>query len=402
MSSETGLIRASTAVRVGAPRVAVSDELVEQISRELGGARVDICLLFASQHYEDEIDEIAERIATALKPRCMVGVGAEAVICGAKEYEDAPAITLWAAHLPTSSVSSFHISEADLQRFESPQDVRDHIGVPEDAEPALILMGDPYSFDPRPLLNAVERAYPGRPAVGGMGSGAQEEGKTFLIFDGEVLHHGLVGIALCGGVRLDTVVSQGCRPIGRHMIITKAERNVIFQLGGRKPTDVLNELLSECDAHDMELLKRRGLLIGCVINEYRQKFAAGDFLIRNPIGIDNSSGAMAVNDLVRTGQTVQFHVRDSAAATEDLRVLLDAATRETAAGALLFSCNGRGTRLFHQKHHDARALYERLNGAPIAGFFCAGEIGPIAQRNFLHGHTAAIALLRPSEPADGG
>jgi small ligand-binding sensory domain FIST len=222
-----------------------------------------------------------------------------------------------------------------------------------------------------------------------------------MIFEGQCLHHGLCGVALTGNIQIDTVVSQGCRPIGRHLVITEGERNVIRQLGGKPPLAVVIETLKQCSTRDIELARTGGLLVGRVIDEHQPSFARGDFLIRNPIGFEQESGAMMINDVIRIGQTIQFHVRDSESADHDLTSLLGARPRRVAAGALLFTCNGRGSRLFKERHHDARAVARACDALPVAGIFCAGEIGPVGRRNFLHGHTASVAFFRPAtSPAE--
>ncbi|MGH6960714.1 MAG: FIST signal transduction protein, partial [Dongiaceae bacterium] len=375
-------------------------ELVAQVTPAEAGRTADLALLFASAHFEDELEKIAAEIHDLLRPRAFIGATGEAVIGGDQEFEHQPAITLWSAHLPGATATSFHLSEDELAGLDTAAGLQEHLGVRAEERPYFVMLGDPYTFSGgvMGLLELLAQVYPGRPTIGGMASAAEQPGQNALVFDGQVLRHGLVGVALRGNVRVDTVVSQGCRPIGRHMVITKADRNVIYQLGGRPPLAVVSELLNECPPHDIELARARGLLVGRVINEYQKSFSRGDFLIRNPIGFDSNSGAMAVNDLVRTGQTIQFHVRDGESASEDLSLLLAAARREPAAGALLFSCNGRGTRLFAQRHHDARAVRTSCGGIPLAGFFCAGEIGPVGERNFLHGHTASLGLFRPAEP----
>ena len=264
-------------------------------------------------------------------------------------------------------------------------------------KPAFILLNDPYSFNLLDLLERFEKLYPGQPAIGGIASAGEAPGQNTMIFDGQPLHQGLCGVALSGNVRIDTVVSQGCRPIGRHLVITEAERNIIRQLGGQPPLQVLIETLQNCSTHDIELARSGGLLIGRAISEQQPAYARGDFLIRNAIGFEQDTGAMAVNDLVQTGQTIQFHVRDSASAAADLASLLGARPRGMSAGALLFTCNGRGTRLFKDRHHDAMAVTRSGNALPVAGLFCAGEIGPVGLRNYVHGYTASVAFFRPAD-----
>jgi small ligand-binding sensory domain FIST len=231
--------------------------------------------------------------------------------------------------------------------------------------------------------------------LGGIASGGEHPGQNRLIFDGQVLRSGAVGAALWGDVVLDTVVSQGCRPIGKHLEVTKAEAHVIQELAGRSPLKVLMEVLREARPRDVELARTRGLLVGRQIAEPGPQ-GHDAYLIRTPVGFDQDSGALALNDYVKPGQTIRFHVRDDASAGAELTELLEQQHARPAAGALMFTCNGRGTRLFQHKHHDARAVADACDALPLAGFFAAGEIGPVSTRNFLHGHTACIGFLRPA------
>jgi small ligand-binding sensory domain FIST len=387
-----------TAVATDAP----AEQLAGQVQAALGGGPADLCFAFASAHFEDTLETLAEEIHDRLPARTMAGVTAEAVIVGDHEYECQPALALWAARLPGVHVCSFHLSAEDLERLETPEQLQEHLNVPAGSNPSFILLADPFTFNPTPalltLLERLEAAYPGRPVLGGLASAADAPGQNRLIFDGQTLRHGLVGVALWGNIHVDTVVSQGCRPIGHHMVVTRADGNIIYELGGRPPLEVVKQMLVEIGPRDRQLLQRRGLLVGRAINEYQPRFAARDFLIRDPLGFDAASGAMAVNDLIRTGQTVQFHVRDGATAAEDLDSMLSTVRRRPAKGALLFTCNGRGTRLFGHRHHDARMVQDAAGAIPAAGFFCAGEIGPVGRRNFLHGHTASIGFFRPTHP----
>lgn len=391
-------LRCATAVATDPAVAGVAAELARQIATGLGGAAADVTLLFASPHFLESLPQIAAALHETLPTHVLLGVSGENVISGDRELENEPALVAWAARLPAAQVRSFHLSNEDIARLDAPDALPELLGVTPAQQPDFVLLADPFSFDILRFIDSLNRFFPGRSAVGGMASAAAAPGENVLIFEGQALHHGLVGLALTGGSTLEAVVSQGCRPIGRHMVITKAERNIIYQLGGRSTLAVVQELIEECPPRDKELMRRRGLLVGRVINEYQPSFSRGDFLIRNPLGFDASSGAMAVSDLVRVGQTIQFHVRDSAAAHEDLESLLSAAAGEPAAGVLLFSCNGRGTRLFSEPHHDARCASDAFGSPPLAGFFCAGEIGPIGQKNFLHGHTASVGLLRRRPP----
>lgn len=381
---------ASTAAQAAA-------QLCEQVTEGLAGRPAHLAMLLCAGPYAPRLQLICDAVLERLSPGRLIGASGEHVIRDDHEFEERPGVVLWAAHLPGVRVQSLHLSQEELQRIEGGQALVEHLGIDPADEPSFVLLGDPFSINVLALLDRLAEAYPRRPAIGGLASSGSEAGENVLVFDGHVLHHGLAGVALSGAVRIDTIVSQGCRPIGRHAVITKAERNIIRQLGGRPPLQVVSDLLDACSESDRELLQHNGLFVGRVIDEHRPRFDRGDFLIRNAIGFDRESGALAINDYVRPGQTVQFHVRDALAADEDLRALLQAAPAGQAAGALLFSCTGRGTRLFEQPHHDAQAVFAHTGGAPLAGFFCAGEIGPVGARNFVHGHTAAVALLSPAE-----
>jgi small ligand-binding sensory domain FIST len=213
---------------------------------------------------------------------------------------------------------------------------------------------------------------------------------------------GAVAVMLHGGVSLRTVVSQGCRPIGRHFVITKAERNVIYELGGRPALLQLKEIFDDLPTREQQLVQH-GLHVGRVVNEYQDTYAQGDFLIRNVMGIDPDHGSVVIADFVRTGQTVQFQIRDAQTADEEMRQLLSSVRKDRTAkpaGALLFTCNGRGTRLFPAPHHDAGVIRHVLGDIPLAGFFAAGELGPVGGKNFMHGFTASIALFDTAEGAE--
>jgi small ligand-binding sensory domain FIST len=224
-----------------------------------------------------------------------------------------------------------------------------------------------------------------------MASGANHPGGTRLCLDDRIITSGAVGVLVGPGVEVETVVSQGCRPIGDPYVVTRSERNIIHELGGRPPMERLLDIARLPGNEDDARLINNGLHMGLAIDEHKVEFERGDFLVRNVLGADRETGAIAVGDLVEIGTTAQFHVRDAATADEDLRHLL---AGRRADGALLFTCNGRGRHLFGVSDHDAGVLADQLADAPAAGFFAAGELGPVGGRNFLHGFTASIGLFR--------
>jgi small ligand-binding sensory domain FIST len=246
------------------------------------------------------------------------------------------------------------------------------------------------------VLDGVRRV----PIIGGMASASTAPQNNLLLLDDSIMRTGGVGVTISGDVAVDVMVSQGCRPIATPLVVTSGRRNVIRELGGRRALDVVREVVEGLDEESRRLIAN-GMFIGRVVNEYKERFGRGDFLIRAVLGVEQESGAIVVGDSVRVGQTVQFHVRDADTAHEDLRLLLAAQQLQTPPlGSLLFTCNGRGTRLFQEPHHDAKTCADTLKGdngtpMPIAGFFCAGEIGPIGDHSFVHGHTATLAMIRP-------
>jgi small ligand-binding sensory domain FIST len=366
-------------------------EAADQAAIALGGP-ADLAVVFVSAAHGESIRPAMEGLADIVKATVVVGATAEGVLAGDTEYESGPAVSVWLARLPGAEIVPF-----SLEYTQTP-DGGMFVGWPAElsgdwpADAALLLLADPFSFPVDALLKRMEEDHPGVPIVGGMASGGYEPGSNTLVVGSRSYDSGAVGIVIGGGVRIRPVVSQGCRPIGRPLVITKSEENVIIELGGRPALERLREIFSELDAADRQLV-RSSLHVGRVASEYQDHFEAGDFLVRNVVGADPESGVIAVGDLMRTGQTIQFHVRDSTSAHDDLQRLLLRRAAAAPVGALVFTCNGRGSRLFDTPSHDAACLRDCLGPIPAAGFFAQGEIGPIGRRNCLHGFTASIALF---------
>lgn len=377
----------------------VARQLVDDVMASLDGCPPHVCMLFASAHFEDRLSAIADEIAEALPTRALIGSTGRTVIRDHQEYENQPSISLWAAHMPGAHVASFHLSQSDLERLDTPEALQDYVCVDPGDKPYFIVTGDPYSINGQELVERFNCAYPGRPVFGGMASSGERPGQNRIVFDGQTLRHGAAGVAMWGPLRIDGVVSQGCRLIGEPMVITKAGGNVIHELGGKRAKRVFRGILDRCPVRDVTLAREQGMLIGLVIDESKTRFGRGDFLMRQFRLVPNTD-AILINDEVRPGQTIQFHVQDAQSAAEDLKLLLADQSARPVAGGLLFTCNRRGTRFFSRRHHDARSLVEALGSIPVAGISCAGEIGPIGARNYLHGHTASIALFRPSDSCD--
>jgi small ligand-binding sensory domain FIST len=364
-------------------------------SDELGApaAEADLAVVFVSGGYGPQVRAACEGLADFVGARTVIGTTAEGVLAGGAEHETEPAVAVWLATLPGATIVPLSVE------YTQTPDGGMFAGWPPDAgswpdNSALLLLADPFSFPIDAFLRRLEEDHPGLPVVGGVASGGMQPGSNTLVIDGRTYDTGAVGVLVGGAVRIRPVVSQGCRPVGRPFVITKAEANLIVELGGRPALERLREVYAALPPADQALVKS-SLFVGRAANEYRDQFGRGDFLVRNVAGADPDSGVLAVGDLVRLGQTVQFHVRDAASADEDLRELLAraAAAGPAPAGALVFTCNGRGTRLFSRAHHDAACVQECLGPIPAAGFFAQGELGPIGRLNCVHGFTASIALV---------
>jgi small ligand-binding sensory domain FIST len=276
----------------------------------------------------------------------------------------------------------------------------DKIGVSPEANPVFVLFADPYTTQPAALLRQLNGTYRARPVIGGLVSGGSEPGEHLLFHGVEALREGAVGVAMTGNITMDTIVSHACRPIGRPLIVTKAQEEVVFELKGRPALEVLHEVLSGLAPQERELAQRGSVFVGLAISEMRQVFGSGDFLIRQIVGVDPEIGAIAIAEPVEVGQTLQFQLRDPAASRQELRRRLHqqldvSASAIPAAGGLLFNCSGRGKALYGSPHQDVRTIHMVSGKLPVGGFFCSGEIGPIGGRAFVHGYTASLGLFRP-------
>jgi small ligand-binding sensory domain FIST len=365
--------------------------------RGLDGKQADLACLFFSPHHAESAEELVEAVREELTPSLLIGCSGEGVIGGGEEIESAPAVTLWTAGLPGVALTPFRLT-ADRDDYgmsltgwpgrldESPE------------QPSFVLLADPFSTPMDEVFALLSERCHGAPAIGGLAGGGQDQGGNRMVLDGDVHDGGLVGVAISGPVSVRTVISQGCRPIGERYMVTRAEQNVIHELSGEPALERLKALFGSLGDEEQRLAQR-ALHIGVVMDEQRNRFERGDFLVRNLIGADQRSGSVAIGDVVREGQTVQFHLRDAQSATEDLHLMLAAERArhpQSPLGALVFSCCGRGRGLFGRPHHDVSVLKERIGEVPTAGFFAQGEIGPVGGENFLHGYTASVALF--SEP----
>jgi small ligand-binding sensory domain FIST len=369
------------------PVAAFGEAAAEARGRLDGGC--DLALIFAGAPHLGHAKGILSAVHERLEPRSLIGCGAGGVLGAGREIEQGPGAVVWALSAPEARIETHHLELEPADQGISLLGLPDPPALGE----ALIVLADPYTFSAEALLERLNDERPGMPVLGGLASAAAA-GSASLFRDGDVLPGGAVACSL-SGVALVPCVSQGATPVGPEMTVTAATGNVIAELASRPALERLQEAIGELAPRE-QALAAQGLMLGVVIDENQPDYQRGDFLVRPIVGVDPESGALAFADRVRVGQTVRLHVRDSSSATDDLKDALatqvEALGAAGAAGTLLFTCNGRGAHMFAEPDHDATALEEAFR-APAGGFFCAGEIGPVGGRNFLHGFTATMAVF---------
>ncbi len=389
-------MRFRSMLALGTDIESVATELVEQG----GDMHADLAVLFATHHYGPEFGELLGSIHSGLDVRNLIGCTAESVVGPDREVESQPAAVLLLGSLPDVHIMPFLLDQEDLQKFEDAAECLDHVGVDPDSDPSFVILADPFTFDIMTGLKYLDQAFPHRPKVGGLASGADQPGQNRLFLNDQELRQGLVGVALSGPIKIDTVVSQGCRPVGQLFTVTKARSNIIEELDGRSPYDTLKEVFMDAPAQDQELMQS-GLHVGVQVGQQHNGDRPGDFLIHNLLGVYEETN-LAVGHLVQAGQRVQFHVRDATTADADMQTMLHEKSGQLAgapAGGLLFTCNGRGRRMFDQPNHDIGLVNKTFASCQVAGFFAQGDIGPIGGETFVHGLTSSLILFQQvSEP----
>ncbi|MGH8892143.1 MAG: FIST signal transduction protein [Actinomycetes bacterium] len=376
---------------VDAELVRAAEQATEQALDAIEGGTPDLVTVFVCSADPDEAAAALERAGRVTGARTVVGCSAAGVIGGGRGVETTSSVSVWVAQLPGAALRSFHLEV--LRTSESIAVVGMPVQRPDDA--AAMLLVDPYSFPVDAFVEQANDELPGLMLSGGLATGLRGAGSTRLLVDGVVHDRGAVGVVLGGSVSSTAIVSQGCRPVGRAMTVTAAEGNVLLGLAGVPAIDKLEQLVATLSAEE-QALATRGLQLGIAMDEYADEHTRGDFLVRGVVGADPQRRGLVVGDVVEVGRTVQFQVRDADTADVDLRTVLrttydrDDRADHRIAGALLFSCTGRGAGLFASADHDVLAVRDGLHTSGVAGFFAAGEIGPVGGRNHLHGFTASV------------
>ncbi len=382
-------------------------EAAEAVERQLGGSPANLVVVFASPHHGDSFQRIASFAAERFPRALVAGCSGLGVIGGAREAEGGPGLSLTAGALPAAKLSGFHLDMTRLPPPDAgPRAWHAATGRGASGRAHFLVLADPFTFDADALASGLDRAYPGAVTVGGLASGGRAPGEHRLLLGTAVHRQGAVGVAMAGNVAVDALVAQGCRPIGRPMLVTRCRGGRLLELDGRPPLEVLEEMHRSLDGRDRELM-RHSLFLGLDMRSERVEFDPGELLVRNLVGVDPDERALLVGADLQPMQAVHFVVRDAGTAEEDLRRALARYQampgRRRPGGALLFSCTGRGAGLFGRPDHDTGLFEAALGPVPLGGFFCNGEIGPVGGTTCLHGYTSAFALFHEALPAlEGG
>ena len=375
------------------------DECTNGLLKSLGDAQPDLAVVFVSPHYESEYDKVVQLIAKGLGPVKIFGCTGGGIIGNGVEVEQRPGISITGANLPDVEIVDFHLAGDSLPDLDAgPNSWEELLGVTSSQEPQFVVLADPFSFPVQDLLMGMDFAFAQSVKIGGLASGASHQGGNALFLGDQTHNSGAIGLALHGNITVDTVVAQGCRPIGQPMHITESRRNLLLGLDGQPPLTILKELFQTMNERDQALMQN-SLFLGVVMDEFLESPKQGDFLIRNVVGMDARTGTLAIGETLKEGQMVQFHLRDADTSAQDLTAVLERFAMDNrenqARGALLFSCLGRGQHLYGRPNHDSDIFHEKLGEVPLGGFFCNGEIGPVSGTTFLHGYTSSFGIFRP-------
>jgi small ligand-binding sensory domain FIST len=376
-------------------------ECLARLTGPLQGRRPDILFVFASPHHRDAYSFMLESLMDGLKPGRLMGCSGGGVIGGGRELEDLPGLSVTAAVLPGVKLDLLHLGDEDLPGPDAgPKAWEEALGQQAADKPQFILLASPFMGKAEDLLAGLDYAFPQSHKIGGIVSGLRHVNERVLFLDGQRFHDGAVLLSLRGALRIDSLVAQGCRPVGPVYTVTQCERNLIYQLDGATALKALQSIYDSADTRTRDLLQR-ALFVGLVAHKLSAaEPQAGDHLIRNVLGLDGQRGSIAVGAVLREGQRLQFHVRDAEAADEDLRKVLGRFKAEQPGlkvkGGLLFSCLGRGERLFGEADHDSQAFADAFDNRSLGGFFCNGEIGPVGASTYIHGFTSSFGIF--SEP----
>ena len=368
----------------------------EIIHDSLGMRDPDLVTVFVSYHHSGLYDVIPSKIAERLNSKHIIGCSAGGVIGSGIEIENQPGISMTAGILPGVELQPFHILQEQMPDMDAgPEQWESLVKNDSHDNPEFILLTDPFTIHSDELIRGLDYAFDRSTKIGGMASGGRAKGQNALFLDQAIFRDGAVGLGLKGDILINPVVAQGCRPVGKPLRVTKSFENIVFELDGYPTLDVLKGIYQALNERDQELVGQ-SLFLGILMDEFQDSPVMGDFLIRNIVGLEPKAGGLAVAEVMREGQIVQFHLRDAQTSSDDLSAMLSQFRNRSETqykGALLFSCLGRGSYLYGKPNHDVEIFRQIVGEIPLGGFFCNGEIGPVAGTTYLHGYTSAFGIF---------
>lgn len=376
-------------------------ECAVEIKAALGEQSADLIVVFVSAHHAARYDQLPELVRELVGDGVLIGCSGGGIIGAGKEVENSPGFAMTAAVLPDVTLNAFHVQDSELPDGDAPPGNWEAlIGATASDEPQILVLADPFSMRGENLLAGLDYAFPQGAKIGGLASGGNQP-EANALFAGDAIHRsGAVGVAMHGNIAVDTVVAQGCRPIGERMQITSCKGNMLLGLDGQPPLEVLKEMFQTLNERDRQLAQH-SLFLGVVMDAFNEEPKLGDYLIRNIVGMDARAGGLGIGEMLKEGQRVQFHLRDAETSSEDLSAMLDQYLGNhqppSESGALLFQCLGRGSYLYGRPDHDTDMFREKVSAMPLTGFFCNGEIGQVSGSTYLHGYTSSFGIFRPKE-----
>ncbi len=359
------------------------------------GQNPTFAVVFATPHYMDQLHDFIEVIRVHGHVPLVVGTSAWGLVGRTSEVEGAPGFSMMFFAMPGIKLTPIEIEADSFQKIDQPKTWSKWSQVDPEEVKLWMAFIDPFQFPIEDWLEEWSQSYPGVPVFGGLASGNPQEQRA-TVFHNDKIISGALALALDGDFGVQCLVSQGCRPIGEPLTITKVNENVLYSLGSLPALEVLNTVYEELPIADKKIAQGH-IFAGLAMSEYVDDFKSGDFLIRNIFGADPNTGAVSIGAFPRVGQTLQYQLRDAQTASDDFRSLLLKAEEDlggcTPFGALICTCTGRGEKLFKSSHHDAQMIDQIFPGISLAGFFGNGEIGPVGERSYAHGYSVSVVLF---------
>ena len=376
-------------------------QAADHLLEALGGRDPDLLLVFVSSHHRNHFAALPGLLRREFDSTQILGCLGVSVIGAGHESGDTPAVAMMGALLPEVYLQATHLEQGETPPLYAERSLWDQTLQITDQPPACqIVFSDPFTFNTDALLKALDRHYPNTVKLGGLASGLEQPGMPSLLLNDKVYQSGAICLSMSGDIQVDTLVAQGCRPIGEPMFANATHDHLILQLDGKIPREILTELYENLDRNDRKLFTE-ALFLGIAMQSQQSQYQQGDYLIRTILGLDPDSGALLVNTQIPAQSVVQLHVRDALTATEDLERQLKSYLKHNFplqnSGVLLLTCVGRGTEFYGHKDHDCNAFKQSIGDLPIAGFFCNGEIGAVRGTTHLHGYTSVFGIFRSKE-----